>query len=65
MFIVKVWLTGLSSGSSPSDGYAFPVNKVRRANSCPEMKKTCSSLERHTVEKVDEEPALNGHALVT
>ncbi|XP_054274204.1 hamartin [Macrosteles quadrilineatus] len=55
---------GLSTGSSPSEGYCIPVNtKVRRTNSCPEMKKTSSSLERHPVEKVEEEPSpLNGHA---
>uniref|UniRef100_A0A1B6J1T1 Hamartin n=1 Tax=Homalodisca liturata TaxID=320908 RepID=A0A1B6J1T1_9HEMI len=53
---------GLSTGSSPNDGFSIPINpKVRRANSCPEMKKTCSSLERHPVEKVDEEPSpVNG-----
>jgi hypothetical protein len=33
-------LTGFSTGSSPGEGSAFPHQvRVRRANSCPEMKK--------------------------
>lgn len=46
--------------------------KVRRTNSCPEMKKTSSisilSVERPLEEKEEEEisehPTLNGHAMV-
>lgn len=63
---------GLSTGSSPNEGSEFPVDaKVRRTNSCPEMKKTSSvsilSVERPLEEKEEEEmsehPTLNGHAL--
>jgi hypothetical protein len=32
----------LSAGTSPSEGAAFPTRaSVRRANSCPDMKRSC------------------------
>uniref|UniRef100_A0A1B6DIZ6 Hamartin n=1 Tax=Clastoptera arizonana TaxID=38151 RepID=A0A1B6DIZ6_9HEMI len=60
--------SGLSSGSSPSENSGFLVDtKVRRANSCPEIKKTLSSstlvLDKPLVEKEEddgEQPTING-----
>ena len=68
-----MFIIGFSTGSSPNEGSEFPLDaKVRRTNSCPEMKKTLSvsilSVERPLEEKEEEEmlehPTLNGHALV-
>ena len=65
--------SGVSSSSSPREGSGYLELKVRRAVSCPEMKKASSTITamadlgvtalNETVEEESEEvPTVNGHS---